>query len=304
MDDRLFGSLEWRCIGPHRGGRCVAVAGHPTEPGTFYFGALRRRRLEDHQRRLALGERLRRLLQDRRRRRDRRLRLRPERHLRRAPARRASAATSRTATASTGRTTAADSWRNLGLAETRHIGRVVVHPHEPRPRLRRRARPRLGPEPGARRLPLHATAARRWDLVLHKSDRAGAADLTHGPEQPAHPVRRASGRPGATRTPPISGGEDSGIWRSRSTAATPGPTSPATRACRRACSARSASPPRPPRPGRVWALVEAEDGALFRSDDYGETWERLWRRRRPAPAPLVLHAHLRRPAGRRTPSGC
>ena len=39
MDDRLFGSLEWRCIGPHRGGRCVAVAGHPTEVGTFYFGA-------------------------------------------------------------------------------------------------------------------------------------------------------------------------------------------------------------------------------------------------------------------------
>jgi hypothetical protein len=26
--------------------------------------------------------------------------------------------------------------------------------------------------------------------------------------------------------------------------------------------------------GRVWALVEAEDGALFRSDDGGETWER------------------------------
>src|SRR5260370_997193 len=38
MDDRLFKSLEWRCIGPHRGGRCVAVAGHPTDAGTFYFG--------------------------------------------------------------------------------------------------------------------------------------------------------------------------------------------------------------------------------------------------------------------------
>ena len=39
MDDRLFKSLEWRNIGPHRGGRCVAVAGHPTDTGTFYFGA-------------------------------------------------------------------------------------------------------------------------------------------------------------------------------------------------------------------------------------------------------------------------
>ena len=31
----------------------------------------------------------------------------------------------------------------------------------------------------------------------------------------------------------------------------------------------------PPRPSRIWALVEAEDGALFRSDDAGATWQRL-----------------------------
>ena len=30
---------RWRCIGPFRGGRVVTVAGHPTELGTFYFGA-------------------------------------------------------------------------------------------------------------------------------------------------------------------------------------------------------------------------------------------------------------------------
>src|SRR5579875_3258519 len=31
--------LEWRCIGPHRGGRVVAVAGDPNDPMVFYFGA-------------------------------------------------------------------------------------------------------------------------------------------------------------------------------------------------------------------------------------------------------------------------
>ena len=30
---------HWRCIGPFRGGRVVTVAGHPTELGVFYFGA-------------------------------------------------------------------------------------------------------------------------------------------------------------------------------------------------------------------------------------------------------------------------
>src|SRR6185312_2519048 len=31
--------LEWRCIGPHRGGRVVAVTGDPDDPMVFYFGA-------------------------------------------------------------------------------------------------------------------------------------------------------------------------------------------------------------------------------------------------------------------------
>ena len=32
-------ALHWRCIGPARGGRVVAVAGDYVDPMTFYFGA-------------------------------------------------------------------------------------------------------------------------------------------------------------------------------------------------------------------------------------------------------------------------
>src|SRR5581483_11293315 len=35
----LLNSLEWRCIGPFRGGRVVAVAGDPVHPQLFYFGS-------------------------------------------------------------------------------------------------------------------------------------------------------------------------------------------------------------------------------------------------------------------------
>jgi hypothetical protein len=35
----LLGAPTWRCIGPFRGGRVVAVAGDPIHPMTFYFGA-------------------------------------------------------------------------------------------------------------------------------------------------------------------------------------------------------------------------------------------------------------------------
>src|SRR5258707_9298585 len=32
-------ALKWRCIGPPRGGRVVAVAGDPQDRSVFYFGA-------------------------------------------------------------------------------------------------------------------------------------------------------------------------------------------------------------------------------------------------------------------------
>ena len=35
----LLTSLEWRCVGPYRGGRVVAVAGDPSHSHTFYFGS-------------------------------------------------------------------------------------------------------------------------------------------------------------------------------------------------------------------------------------------------------------------------
>ena len=35
----LFPPLKWRCIGPNRGGRSIAVAGHKDRPFEYYFGA-------------------------------------------------------------------------------------------------------------------------------------------------------------------------------------------------------------------------------------------------------------------------
>jgi photosystem II stability/assembly factor-like uncharacterized protein len=36
----LYSGLKWRLIGPFRGGRSVAAAGVPSEPDTYYFGAV------------------------------------------------------------------------------------------------------------------------------------------------------------------------------------------------------------------------------------------------------------------------
>jgi photosystem II stability/assembly factor-like uncharacterized protein len=39
FDPSLAKLLHWRCVGPFRGGRVAAVAGHPDQPLTYYMGA-------------------------------------------------------------------------------------------------------------------------------------------------------------------------------------------------------------------------------------------------------------------------
>jgi photosystem II stability/assembly factor-like uncharacterized protein len=37
FDPKLYGEMKWRCIGPFRGGRTVAITGVPQHPGLFYM---------------------------------------------------------------------------------------------------------------------------------------------------------------------------------------------------------------------------------------------------------------------------
>ncbi len=38
FDSKYFNSMQWRCIGPHRGGRTVGAVGVPSQPNVFYIG--------------------------------------------------------------------------------------------------------------------------------------------------------------------------------------------------------------------------------------------------------------------------
>ena len=38
VDSTLFHALEWRMIGPLRGGRVTAVAGHADQPYVYFMG--------------------------------------------------------------------------------------------------------------------------------------------------------------------------------------------------------------------------------------------------------------------------
>jgi hypothetical protein len=40
FDEKLFGGMRYRLVGPFRGGRVLAVEGVPGEPNVYYFGAV------------------------------------------------------------------------------------------------------------------------------------------------------------------------------------------------------------------------------------------------------------------------
>src|SRR5256885_12058114 len=44
----LYQEMQWRMIGPFRGGRTRAVAGVPSQPNVFYIGAVDGGRSEEH----------------------------------------------------------------------------------------------------------------------------------------------------------------------------------------------------------------------------------------------------------------
>ena len=35
---KYYNAMQWRCIGPHRGGRTVGAVGVPSQPNVFYIG--------------------------------------------------------------------------------------------------------------------------------------------------------------------------------------------------------------------------------------------------------------------------
>ncbi|HXS66586.1 MAG TPA: hypothetical protein VN767_27335 [Streptosporangiaceae bacterium] len=263
--------LSWRLVGPHRGGRVVAVAGHPKDRSTFYFGSTgggvwRTTDAGNSWANLSDG------------------------FFRRAAVGAIALAPSEPSVIyvgmgeSTIRNNASSgdgvyrsvngglTWSHLGLEATRHISSLRVDPTDSDIAYVAALGHAHGPNP-ERGVYRTRDGGANWELVLHRGEDAGAADLCLDPRNPR--VIYATMWQGR-RLPwrMDSGGPDSGLWRSVDGGDTwedlsrrPGlPKGMMGRAGVAACSAQ---------PGRVWAIVEAQDGAVFRSDDYGDHWERL-----------------------------
>ncbi|ETW98399.1 MAG: glycosyl hydrolase [Candidatus Entotheonella factor] len=267
----LFGQRPWRCIGPFRGGRVVAVAGDVSSPMVFYFGACAggvwkttdggtywQNISDGYFKTSAVG------------------------------ALAVSISDPNVIYAGMGETAirgdvshgdgvykstdAGKTWTHLGLDDTRYIARVRIHPQNPDWVYVAALGHIYGPN-AMRGVYRSKDGGASWEQVLFRSENAGAIDLCMDPTNP----RILYAAMWETRRTPwslSSGGPDSSLYKSTDggdtwTELTHNPGLPTGLRGKAGVAAS------PAKPERVWAIMEAEDGGLFRSDDGGETWKNI-----------------------------
>jgi photosystem II stability/assembly factor-like uncharacterized protein len=270
VDPALLAGLEWRSIGPYRGGRVTAVTGVASQPRVFYFGGTGGGAWKTTDGGISWQ----------------------------------SVSDGQLGTGSVGAIAVAESdpnviflgmgeaclrgnishgdgvykstdagktWKNVGLRDTRHIGRVRLHPSNPDLAYVAAVGHAFGPnlERGVFRT---KDGGKTWEKVLFVDEKTGAIDLALDPTNPRilyaalYQVVRLpwgfeSGGPGSGLYKSTDGGD---TWTKITGEGLP----------KKGVWGRIGLAVSPANPSRVWAMIEAEDGGLFRSDDAGKTWRR------------------------------
>jgi len=167
-------------------------------------------------------------------------------------------------------TDAGKTWMHLGLDDSRHIGRIAVHPSDPDVVFVAALGHVFGPN-DQRGVYRSTDGGDTWQRVLHVGDRAGAVDISMDPHNPRvlfasmweisrSPWSMDSGGPGSGLHRSTDGGD---TWEELTTGLPEGVKG------RIGVSASAA------KRDLVYAIVEADDGGVFRSDDGGDSWRRV-----------------------------
>ena len=261
--------LEWREVGPYRGGRSAAVAGVPDQPDLYYFGSTGGgvwksedagnlwRNVSDGYFGGSIGSLA------------------------------VSQADPNVVWVGTGEKTvrgnvshgggvwrsldAGKSWKHVGLSDSRHLTRIRVHPTDPNTAWVSALGHLFGPN-HQRGVFRTTDGGASWEHVLFENEEVGAVDLALDPSNP-RVLYASTWRVRRTPYSLESGGEGSGLWKSTdggdSWTALHANTGFPRGTLGIIGVSVSASDPE-----SVYAIVEAEKGGVFRSRDGGESWVR------------------------------
>src|SRR5262244_472125 len=165
-------------------------------------------------------------------------------------------------------TDAGKTWKRIGLEDTRQIGRIRIHPKNPDLVYVAALGHVWGPN-AERGVFRSKDGGKTWEKILSRGDKAGAIDLIL---DPTNPRILYAGFWQVYRKPWTleSGGPESGIWKS----ADGGDTW--KKLAGGLPDGNIGIAVSPTRPDRVWAIIESKDkGGVYRSEDSGEKWTRV-----------------------------
>ncbi len=267
----LYSSLEYRSIGPHRGGRSAAVTGVPGEPNLFYFGAtgggvwktldggrtwanisdgyfggsigaVEVSKSDPNVIYVGGGEKT----------------LRGN----------VSSGYGIWKTEDAGKT-----WTSAGLKNSRHVPRIRIHPTDHNT-IYAAVLGNIYKPTQDRGVYKSTDGGKTWSKKLYVNDQSGAVDLTFDPNNPRI-LYASTWR--AQRTPYSlsSGGKGSALWKSSDSGETWTEISKNEGFPKDTLGIIGVTVS-PKNSERVWAIVEnKEKGGLYRSEDGGKTWAQV-----------------------------
>ena len=271
FDQKFFGEMKWRSIGPFRAGRSLAVTGVRGQPDVYYFGSVNGgvwktndagrtwNPIFDAEPVGSIGA------------------------IAVAPSNPnviyvGSGEADMRSSISHGNgmyksTDAGKTWAHIGLEDSRQIARIVVDPDDPEKVFVAALGHAYGPnkERGVFR---SNDGGKTWQQVLFKDENTGAIDLAMKPgnSQVLYAALLQTRRPPWSIYPP-SKGPGTGLYRSKDGGdhweLLTGRGLPSEELGRMGIAfARS-------NPERIYVIADAKEGGLYRSDDGGENWARV-----------------------------